>query len=209
MTKSSAYKVSVPGGRVGEAFIEQFEITDEDAKIHNMRSIFSGYAGRPILPGIYTRLYVGSVLMMSDTPAEIRDIRSAVRNANGFCLITGLGLGVVLQSFLRKPEVKHVTVIEQSQDVIDLVAPHYVKIFGPDRFNVICADALVWKAKAGHWFDFVWHDIWPEICTDNAVSMGTLHRKYGGRCDKQDSWCRAEVKLEQRKERQSIYSRWY
>ena len=54
------------------------------------------------------------------------------------------------------------------------------------------ADALEYKPPRGEQYDVVWHDIWPNICTDNLPEMHKLHRKYGRRCNWQGSWCRAE-----------------
>ena len=100
---------------------------------------------------------------------------------------------VQLRTSLDKPEVEHVTVVELSKDVIALVAGHYKARYG-DRLTVVHADALDWKPPKGARYDAVWHDIWPDICGDNWETMKRLHRKYGRRCDWQNSWCRYQVK---------------
>jgi len=54
-------------------------------------------------------------------------------------------------------------------------------------------DCLTWKLKRGMRFDYVWHDIWQDICGDNLEQMELLHRKFGKRCGSaQASWCRYE-----------------
>lgn len=118
-----------------------------------------------------------------------RDHYPIVRRATGHVLLNGLGLGMVLGAVLQKEEVEQVTVIENSPDVIALVADHY-RI--DPRVSIILADAFIWTPPKGAFYDCVWHDIWPAICSDNLPEMIKLHRKYGRRCDWQGSWCRAE-----------------
>jgi len=137
-----------------------------------------------------TVLTRGDTLVMSDTPAEMRDHYEAVRQAKGSCLINGLGIGMVLKNILLNPDVTDVTVVEISQDLIDLVAPHYVD----QRLTIVCADAFAYKPPKGKVYDMVWHDIFDTICADNLEDMKRLHRKYA-RCSRwQGSWCRAECR---------------
>ena len=95
---------------------------------------------------------------------------------------------MVLKNILLKPEVTDVTVVEISQELIDIVAPHY-----PDeRVTFVCASAFDYKPPKGKRYQMVWHDIWDYICADNLPEMTKLHRKYGRRTDWQGSWCKAE-----------------
>jgi spermidine synthase len=93
---------------------------------------------------------------------------------------------MVLNAALRKPEVEHVTVVEQSEDVIKLVASHYE---GP-RVTIVHADAMTYQPPTGAKFGAVWHDIWDDICADNLDEMKILHRRYGRRTVWQGSWAR-------------------
>lgn len=142
--------------------------------------------GRSCRPGTYTRLMRGSTLVMSDTPDEKRDHYDFVRRARGHVLIHGLGLGMVLGAVLGKLEVSSVTVIELSQDVINLVGASY----DDPRVTIVCADALTWEPPKGARFGAVWHDIWDDICSDNREDMKLLHRRYGRRSTWQGSWGR-------------------
>ena len=174
-------RVELPEVSLGEWKIEQFT-TDR-------RDWSSWQHGRDVPIGeTFTRLMRGGTLVMSDTPAEMMDHRDAVWYAKGSCLLNGLGIGMVLKNMLLKPEVADVTVVEISQELIDIVAPHY-----PDkRIKWVCADALEWRPPKGKRYQMVWHDIWDNICSDNLPDMMRLHRKYGRRCDWQGSWCRYE-----------------
>lgn len=126
---------------------------------------------------------------MSDTHAEKADHLTAVRNAKGIVLINGLGIGMVLNAVLLKPEVEKAFVVEKSADVIALSGKHYEKKFG-DRVQIIQDDALQFQPPKGIKFGVVWHDIWDYICSDNLEQMKQLHRRYGRRAEWQGSWCR-------------------
>ena len=50
-------RVDVPEGVCGDWKVEKFTVSDDDAKFHNMRAVFSfGGGGRTIKPGDYTKL---------------------------------------------------------------------------------------------------------------------------------------------------------
>ena len=146
--------------------------------------------GRGVSAGTYKRLMRGNTVVMSNTPAEIRDHMDFIREAKkgGDILINGLGLGVALSEILKSDIVETVTVIEKSQDVIDLVSEY----FTDDRVNIIKDDAFEYIPTVGFRFNAVWHDIWDYITSDNLPEMTKLHRKYGRRTDWQGSWCKYE-----------------
>lgn len=191
------YKVRIPSGRCGNWSVEQFEVTEKQAEIERFSSIFNGNRGVPA--GIYTALKESRYLIMSDTPDEIQDHLSIITEAKDHVLLNGLGIGMVLQAVIEKPEVTHVTVIERSKEVITLVGLFYQEKYG-NKLTIIHADALDWKPPKGQAFGAVYHDIWPNICIDNLPEMKKLHRKYGHRTDWQESWCRRECEDAKRRE---------
>lgn len=172
-------KVDIPEGVFGDYRIERFKTDRTD--FHSL------LRGRGVPVGEeFTRLMRGNQLVMSDTPSEMADHFEAVLMAKGSCLLNGLGIGMVLKNILKKQSVIDVTVVECSQEVINLVAPHYID----PRLTIIHADALFYKPPKNKRYQMVWHDIWDNICSDNLEEMKTLHRKYGRRADWQGSWCR-------------------
>lgn len=176
-------KVTLPEMSKGLWRVEHFKVDLPD--FHSM------LRGRGVPLGEeFTRLMRGNTVVMSDTPAEMRDHRNAVRMAKGSCLLNGLGIGMVLKNILAKPEVSDVIVVDLSQDVIDMVSPHY----NDPRTTFVCADAMEFTPPKGKRFQMVWHDIWDYICSDNLPQMEKLHRKYGRRSDWQGSWCKEECK---------------
>ena len=177
-------KVTVPEGTIGPWSVQRFEVTESEAKIGTLRSAFNGRGA--ITPGIYTQLrHQRRGLIMSDTPDEMRDHYPAVRHARDHVLINGLGLGMVLATILKKSDVARVTVIEISDDLIQLVGPHYM---GDPRVEIVHADAFEYQPPRGARYGAVWHDIWDDLCGDNLEPMTRLKRKYGRRADWQGCW---------------------
>ena len=183
------YKVDVPENRIGDWAVERFEITEEGAKLFNLRASLHGLGYRFVIPGTYSSLTYRGHLVMSDTRAEIQDHLGIIGRAKGKVLLNGLGLGLVLRACLLKPDVDHITVIEIAPEVISLVEPHLRERFD-DKFVIHAGDALSWKAPKNSRWDVVWHDIWDSLCTDNLPDMHRLHRRYGHRSDWQGSWGR-------------------
>jgi 16S rRNA A1518/A1519 N6-dimethyltransferase RsmA/KsgA/DIM1 with predicted DNA glycosylase/AP lyase activity len=177
--------IEVPDGKSGDWGVGTFTVAKEDVDIQIIGSFSCG--GRYVPEGTYKCLTRNGQTIMSNTPDEIRDQIFFVNKATGDVLINGLGLGVTLKMVLAKPEVTSVTVIENSPDVIKLVAPTYLK---DPRVKIIEADAMTYKPPKGKKFQAVWHDIWDNICSDNLKDMIVLHRRYGNRTKYQGSWAR-------------------
>jgi hypothetical protein len=178
--------INIPDGVSGNWKVKTFIVTKEAAEFASMRSIFQG--GRGSLPaGEYKELRRNGTIVMSNTPDEINDFMNFVWNAKGSVLVNGLGLGVLLKALLDKPEIKDITVIEKSEDVIKLVATTYLT---DSRVSIINADAFEYVPPKDKMYDAVWHDIWDSICGDNLIEMKKLHRKYGRKANYQESWCR-------------------
>lgn len=176
--------IDIQDGESGNWKIETFTITQKDADFFNMRN-----PRRSVSAGSYKRLRRNNQVIMSNTEAEIDDHMRFINTAKegGHILINGLGLGVALKSILESDKVLSVTIIEQSKDVISLVAKHYES---DSRVNIIHEDAFTYKPPKNMRYSAVWHDIWDYICEDNLPEMSKLHRKYGRRTDWQGSWAK-------------------
>jgi hypothetical protein len=185
------YRVSVPEGESGEWRVERFEVSEDASMFFNLRQSFK-LGSRTVTPGSYTRLVRGNTIVMSDTPAEVRDhweLFARVRlESTKRVLMHGLGLGMALQEVLRQPHVEQVDVVEISEDVIRLVGPHYRT---DPRLVLHHGDALTYRFPRNTRWDVVWHDIWDNICVDNLPQVTHLKRRYGTRCDVQFAWCEA------------------
>jgi hypothetical protein len=95
-------------------------------------------------------------IVMEDTPFELKTHLNFMMKAYGKVLVTGLGLGCVVRGLLVNPNVEHITCIEKSASVLNLIAPYMPK----KRLNIIQADALVWCKLSTDKFDCAWHDLW-------------------------------------------------
>lgn len=190
------YKIDIPEGNKGDWKVEKY-IDDKKDRILQLSSLFN--SGRYVPTGTYTRLMRNNTCVMTDTPDEIRDSISFIYRAFGKVLIAGLGLGVVLNAICMKEEVKHVTVIEISQDVIDLVGKYWLEKY-PGKITIIKSDILEYiPAKELKW-DCAWYDIWDDLCTDNLEQMTKIHRKFAKRVKLQQSWGKELLKYRKKKE---------
>ena len=188
-------QVTVPEGAHGAACVERFEVSEVDAKATLLRSMLKGRGYVPA--GTYTKLTVGGVLWMTDTPAERSDhhepVLRALWNHCETALVNGLGLGMVVGALLESDEMRVVDVIELNPDVLALVGPHY-EAMARERGKVVrlhLGDAREPSrlfASGQHW-DVVWSDIWDSICADDYEEHKTVRRRYGQRCNWQGVWC--------------------
>ncbi len=99
--------------------------------------------------------YDGGV-WMSDHPQEIWQMRGPINRAHGNVLVGGLGLGCISHLLVKLSKAKHVTTIEKSQDVYNLVAKHV------DAANatIIVGDLFDYIRNTHRKYDFAFFDIW-------------------------------------------------
>jgi hypothetical protein len=157
-------------------------------------SLHYALKGRPVPEDDYWRLIVDGELWMSDTPAEIRDMRmfcfALQWTSATHVLINGLGMGLAMKMALSFDTVEHVDVVEIDERIIRLIGKG---VYDDPRVECHEHDALTMKFPRGMMWSVVWHDIWPTISEDNLRQMHRLHRMYGHRCAWQGSWCRGEA----------------
>ena len=143
-----------------------------------------------ILPaGVYTHLirvttaklhlWPPGEVVMEDTPFELNTHLNFMLHACGDVLVTGLGLGCVIRGLLMNPRVNHITCIEKSDNVLNLVAP-YIK---NDRLTIIKADALNWCKDSHNKFDCAWHDLWTNR-EDGEPHLDLWHTELFAYCKK-------------------------
>jgi hypothetical protein len=119
-------------------------------------------------------------VLTSDLPIEIYSQFIEFRKCHGKVLVGGLGIGMAAWMIQNLPKVTTVTVVEQSQDIIDLIQhqiPSKIKIVKDDLFNY-----LEHSAKSEN-YDSAYFDIWygtGESCwVDNVVPLYRLSRAAG------------------------------
>ena len=179
-------ELNLQEGQSGNWKLSKFSVTEEDAKLFNLRCAINGYPQRGIQAGEYWKLTRGGTIVMSNTPAEIRDHIKFIQEAQGKVLIAGLGLGMVLQEVLKKNTVTKVTVVELSQDVINLVG----KSYQDPRLEIVNED--IFKFKPLEHYDYAWFDIWDNISGDEYGQMKELSLKFRRYVSHSDCWCKKE-----------------
>lgn len=192
----------IPEGKIGDAEIVHYAVSKHESIMSSFRR------GDQYCPeGKYATLKVGGRLMMSDTRFEHNTNYEVKRRACGDVLIAGLGIGMVLHPILSNPNVRRVTVIEKSADVIALVAPHVQpKELAAKKLTVVHADIFDWKPIKGTRYDVIYFDIWPDVCTDNLEEIAKLHRRFksyknsDNPCAWMSSWCHERLKTHKRQE---------
>jgi len=168
----------IPEGEKGEAKVNHFKITDA-INLENFRLIRNGQRG--VRPGTYARLIVDGKLMMTDTTQEFVTNSGVILHSQGDVLIAGLGLGMVLMVLAKRKAVTSITVVEKSQDVIDLVEPHLREEMTKResaRLTILQGDIFEWRPPKDARYDYIYFDIWPDINPDNLPAMTKLHRSF-------------------------------
>lgn len=188
-------KTNIPIGKIGDYEIIKSSPTKQEAFISNIRAPY-----RPIYEGeIITALKYHNKIIMSDTQGEMSEMWNIINEAHGHVLIVGLGLGIILREIAKKKEVKKITVIEISREIIDLVWPNYIGKFGR-KTEIIKADIFNWKPDKKAFYNIAYYDIWNNFCSDNLEEMKKLHRKFAKKTGYQESWGRYQCEQLRRKE---------
>ena len=118
---------------------------------------------------MFPTLYENELPWMSICPSEIHSMQREIDAAHGKVLVLGLGLGYYAWAVAQNPLVESVTVIELSQNVIDLFETHIApKLDFKDKLSLIRSDAIAYLATlTGGEYDFCFADIW-EGAVDGA-----------------------------------------
>jgi hypothetical protein len=169
----------IPEGSVGSCSIRHFYVSRESAGRSHIRAVATGRRSEMVDPGRHAMLLVDGRIMMSDTLMERVTNEALIRRASGHVLLAGLGLGMVIWPLLAgRPRLHSLTVVEKSQDVIDLVAPHLPKDV---RLTIIKGDIFDWlSAKKFPRFNTIYFDIWPSICSSNIPEARRLREGFAG-----------------------------
>ena len=131
------------------------------------------------------KLSIGNSIM-KDSKWEYDTHKWLWDNATGDILVAGLGIGFLNKELIDNHNFTSVTIIENSQDVIDLVWPYCAK---DSRFTLIKEDIETWNIPTGSHWDIGWFDSW---VGDNPLSYGgyinAMKYKYDSYCDKIGFW---------------------
>lgn len=175
----------IPSGKSGDFEIENY-VLEYDIYPGGFQSFDKMLSGER-----FVSLKEKGKVWMSNTPAEIRsNTLYHIHRNDRRILIGGLGLGLNLNELLTslhcwqtfgddKILFERITVIEKSEDVINLVAPTYLKalpcleIIHEDVYNL----PMSFKKDRKNFYDKAYIDIWQEISTDTLKEMSSIKAK--------------------------------
>lgn len=92
---------------------------------------------------------------MTDLPIEQEQHRNHLVGFKGSVLVGGLGLGVMAALLAKKRDVRHITIVEKSSDVLRLVGSHV-----PRKAEVVEADLFEYLKTTRDRFHYAFYDIW-------------------------------------------------
>jgi len=194
---AASWKVDVPEYDAHGVLIKRFEVSEREADFDKLRAAFNPQRGdRSVDPGWYTRLTVDGVLWMTDTPAEVRDLRAVDRAMHyaGSMLIVGLGIGLVLNRAILHHEISAIDVVEREQRVIDAVGPYYSQLAADHAIDLTihCADIHEWRSPRSLRWDLGFFDIWAHIDLNDMAEVTRLRKRFGPRLGRFEAWAQDE-----------------
>lgn len=116
---------------------------------------------------------------MTITPNEVETMREPIAKSCGKVLTLGLGLGYFAFHASQKAEVESVTVVEHSQDVIDIFNTYLLPQFpNKDKIKIVQADAFIYMEEKipREGFDYVFADLWHD--PSDGLEMYRKLKKY-------------------------------
>lgn len=140
----------------GELFFYDFPYQKDDILIPRIGC----FDKRVSFPSIYE----GNMPWMSVIPSEINTMSLPIQKAHGNVLALGLGLGYYPYMSALKEDVKKITIVEKSSEIIDLFKACILNQFSEDvkdKFQIIHEDAFQYmdSVKDGM-YDVIFTDIY-------------------------------------------------
>ena len=111
----------------------------------------------------YLALCQGNNIWMSLNPNEINTMRPFINEGKGNILVLGLGMGYVPFMLARKEDVKHITIIETDNQIIDLFNTLIWPSFeNKEKITIIQDDAIRYTNNKDRCkgYDYIFADLW-------------------------------------------------
>ena len=134
-----------------------------------------GYFKKPFS---YLALCEGNNIWMSLNPNEIETMKPFIDKGQGNVLVLGLGMGYVPFMMSLKDDVKHITIVEKDQNIINLfnnlLFPHFVN---KNKITIIKDDAIKYVSKNNK-YDYIFADLWhtPEDGIDLFIQLKRINK---------------------------------
>lgn len=188
--------ISLPQAQSGPLSIRYRLVTDSTPIIGTRSAFVRGI--KPTMMKLKEPLTVHELVdrdhgvWMTDLPEELFQIAEVlmINPPSGNVLIGGLGLGILARFVAMNPSVKHVTVIERSQDVINLCA------FDHPNVKIICddiANAILVQPRHQHYLLDTWQMTSEGAWWSTILPLKrSIRQRFGGRSATPKIWCWAE-----------------
>ena len=134
-----------------------------------------GYFKKPFS---YLALCEGNNIWMSLNPNEIETMKPFIDKGQGNVLVLGLGMGYVPFMMSLKDDVKHITIVEKDQNIINLfnnlLFPHFVN---KNKITIIKDDAIKYVGKNNK-YEYIFADLWhtPEDGLDLYIELKRINK---------------------------------
>jgi hypothetical protein len=109
----------------------------------------------------YPHILINNDIWARDDGIEGKIRQQRAIEASGNVLIVGLGLGLINNPLKENPNVKSITIVEISQEIIDLIQNKYPDRL--DKINIIKDDFYNFAKTTNKKFDYIYGDIFPSI----------------------------------------------
>lgn len=107
-------------------------------------------------------------IWMEITPHEVNTMKDAINNANGNCVVYGLGLGYFAYMISIKDNVNKITIVEKDRNIIELfkskILPKFPYI---SKIEIVEENALNYKVSDDT--NYVFIDLWRD--TNDAIPL--------------------------------------
>ena len=134
-----------------------------------------GYFKKPFS---YLALCEGNNIWMSLNPNEIETMKPFINKGQGNVLVLGLGVGYVPFMMSLNDDVKHITIVEREQNIINLfnnlLFPHFIN---KNKITIIKDDAIKYVGKNNK-YDYIFADLWhtPEDGLDLYIELKRISK---------------------------------
>lgn len=152
--------------------LEYFSINDID------ESIINGIPINKTFVRLIDESNKFSKCVMSNTPMEEHTNSDFIYRAFGDILIGGLGIGMIILPLQDKEDVKSITIIEKSKDIVDMISN---QLSFNDKVTIINDDIFTYKPKNVK-YDCIYIDIWnyvnSDVYNDEMKPLKNKYRRY-------------------------------
>jgi hypothetical protein len=118
-------------------------------------------------------LLKGNKTLMSSTMSLKEDYIPVIEKCSGKVLLSGLGLGIILEELVKKEDITKIIVVEKYQEVIDLVWDN----INTNKAEIICDDIFNYLDDIKEEFDWMYFDVWEDKSVKTHLDIVAPLRK--------------------------------